>query len=242
MKFALLILTARIAIAGCIAVDHDRITAADLAGTFPELASIPANTVFGFSPLPGAKRNLLASDIESFAQRNQVSVSAAPVCVEYKTYELSATEITPALVQTIGRERQINVVDFSKVAVPSGEIVFARDLMSPTATAGVFLCRGFVIYGQNRKLPIWVRAQVSENGALLKSLKAPDQEVIRAGDSVDIEVRNGVTVLRLSAKAVSPAKQGQVVRLRNSETGKTFLAQAIAEKTALVDLAKGVRR
>lgn len=71
------------AAAECIAVRSDRITAQNLTEALPALVSVPENAVFGFAPLPGLTRLVHGNQLERFAARYGVHVTATdPICVK----------------------------------------------------------------------------------------------------------------------------------------------------------------
>jgi flagella basal body P-ring formation protein FlgA len=87
----------------------------------------------------------------------------ADLCFERLMEMLTADTLISAMRITPGFEQaQIDIVEFSRFAVPRGHLEFPREgLVGGSEPAAGALWRGFVRYGENRKFAIWARARIS---------------------------------------------------------------------------------
>jgi len=58
--------------------------------------------------------------------------------------------------------------------------------------------------------------------------------VIRRGDAIKVEVRSGAARLVFDAVAQTEARDGEIVELRNPESGRTFRARAAESGRAVI--------
>jgi flagella basal body P-ring formation protein FlgA len=73
-------------------------------------------------------------------------------------------------------------------------------------------------------------------GALIPVALLTDPPAVHRGDSVRVEVRSGPARLHFDAVAEAPARNGDVVELRNPANGKTFKARLESSSAATVQL------
>jgi len=153
------------AAASCVAVDHDRIVAADVAAAIPGFASIAPDATLGFAPLAGARRLITGRELAAFAKREGVPLDtpAAGVCVERAAAPLTAERVAAGIRTALGADdARIEVLDFSREPAPAGEIVFpaAGLLLNPARTDGSAFWRGYVKYDGQHTLAVWARIRV----------------------------------------------------------------------------------
>lgn len=151
--------------AGCLAVEGERLLASDLALAVPAFRALPADTVLGWAPAPGARRLLGAAELARLAARHGLKVAEAPaVCIERAMAPLSPERLLEALGRAVGREdARIELVDYPRRAVPRGELEFDRaQLAAPSG--GIALWRGRLRYDGGRSLPVWARVRITAPG------------------------------------------------------------------------------
>ncbi|MDW8130123.1 MAG: flagellar basal body P-ring formation chaperone FlgA [Bryobacterales bacterium] len=168
------------ALAGCIAVEGERLLAADLAAAEPVFAALPPDTVLGWAPAPGARRLLGTRELERLAARHGLKLAAArAVCVERALAPLSGERVLEALRRALGREdARIELVDYSRRPVPRGELEFDRaQLAQPSGGAAVW--RGRLRCDGGRSLPVWARVRIVAPGRRVVALEnlAPGRPV-----------------------------------------------------------------
>jgi flagella basal body P-ring formation protein FlgA len=147
----------------CHAVRGDRILGSDLAEAAPAFASLPPGDALGFSPLPGAMRVLRAEDLARIAARYNLE-HAAPheaVCFAVLLQPLDPERLVAALAESFDLPPgggSIELLDYLRVPVPEGRIEFQNNC--PIQQDGTAMCRGRVLYGERRSMPVWARAKV----------------------------------------------------------------------------------
>lgn len=270
----------------CSAIEADQITGKDLAAASPIFAAIDPGVIVSPAPVPGAQRFLHPAELLGLAKRNGIAVSGpiAEACFERATELLSAEKLLPVLQAALGIDQAaIEILDFSRIAVPHGSLEFAR-----AGLASNGLWRGHVNFGENRSTPVWVRVRViaaqtwveaaaplapgkpieiaqlkigrgprSPLGpAPLASLDAvAGQTVVRPvkpgepifanmliapreverGDTVKVEVQSGAAHLSFDAVSQTPARAGELVLLRNPDSGRYFQARVVAKDKAQIN-------
>jgi flagella basal body P-ring formation protein FlgA len=166
-----MILLAAAIVSGCLAVAGDRIRAGELARSVPELASLPADTPLGYAPVPGARRILNARDLERLAAQHGITLAALPIlCVERALEPLTEERVLAALQKALsGSQARFELVSFSHIAAPPGELEFARSgFQAPVAGSNApALWRGQFRYDGNRSLLVWARVRVTVAGQRL---------------------------------------------------------------------------
>ncbi len=151
---------AAFALAGCLAVGaaHDQILAGDLAGRFPEWASIPAETPLGLAPAPGVQRILRVAELRRLAER--FSLTAVPgldVCVTRPTAVFTADRLLAAMQKELPAAH-IELLDFSRQPAPEGELAFPVAGLRQAAAGGYW--SGYVTYGGRHHFTLWARVRV----------------------------------------------------------------------------------
>lgn len=155
------------AAAACIRVDGDRILAQDLVGQVPSFRSIPGDTLVGFTPLPGASRILPVREMNSFAARHGLRspVISQDLCIERAGAPLSRSALLEAMKKALGIEAaHIELLDYSKSILPSGNLEFSRATLSPPPaddSSRAVVWRGRVVYGDHQSASVWARVRIS---------------------------------------------------------------------------------
>ena len=160
----------------CLAVEGDRILGKHLAAADSQLSALPPDQVFGFIPQPGATRTISAAELMRWAHRLGITLSApAPVCLTAQTTALDPAALTAALQKTLhaGPETVVTIVDYSRWPVAIGAIEFPAIFSAPhSGGIDTYLIRGVVRYGRRLTQPIWVRARVEANQAVVVATEA----------------------------------------------------------------------
>jgi flagella basal body P-ring formation protein FlgA len=149
--------------AACVSLSGSHITAGDLARALPGFVPADAAAVVAWSPLPGAVRVFHAAELRRLLAPLDTSVGVpdAGICFEFKLAPLAEAAVVEAMRRALPADSTIDVVEFSRIPAPAGEIVFAREsLASPVSPDAPALWRGFVRYGDNAKFQIWARVKV----------------------------------------------------------------------------------
>jgi flagella basal body P-ring formation protein FlgA len=180
-----------LAIGACWPVDGDRILVRDLAAAIPAFSSADGEQSIGLTPAPGAQRRFSAGDLIRLAALYGISAEPTPVCFARKLEALTKDRLLAALREALPPEAQVEIVDFSRVSVPQGQLEFSRQGLS---TAPLFSAREPVIwrgrakYAPAQSVPVWVKARlwVSRSGLIavrdLPAGKPIEPAGIRLGD------------------------------------------------------------
>ena len=223
---AILLMIAGTAGAACIPIENDRITAGNLALGVPELQSVKPDTAFGYAPQPGAVRLISAGEIRRFAAAQGVTMAeAAEVCVEYPVRPLDPAELVRAMKLALAGEVRIELVDYSRIGVPRGTIVFERaGLLLPADTAAEPLhWRGHVEYGLKRRAMIWARVRATETRTeIVAGRDLRPGESIAEGD-IRLDTRE-VPISRRASVGSAAAAVGMLPR-RSIPTGTAIRAE-----------------
>jgi flagella basal body P-ring formation protein FlgA len=282
MRLLLPLVVGLVAWGGCVAVEGDRIRAADLARAVPAFAAAPPEAELGYAPAPGARRYVRPREVARWAVRLGIPLSdSAPLCVERRMEALDGSRVRAAMEQALGAQVRIEVVEWSRRPVPAGTLEFPLSgLARPPRSdpAAPVLWKGWVRYGSGRRYPVWARVRVGvkgvrviaaaplkpgqlirddavrlENyegfpdarawfssteevsgrmlrqavpaGAPLRRDAVEDPPDVARGATVRVEAASGMARVVLEGRAESAGRLGQVVRVRNPSTGKTFRAR-----------------
>ncbi|MCS6953074.1 MAG: flagellar basal body P-ring formation chaperone FlgA [Bryobacterales bacterium] len=180
----------------CVAVDGERLRAADVARVVPAFAAAPPEAELGYAPAPGTRRWVRSSELARWAARFGLTLSeTAPVCFERRMERLRAEQVRAALMGSLGAQAvRLEVIEWSRQPVPPGVLEFpSSGLLRPPASApgAAVLWKGWVRYGSGRRFPVWARVRIlakSPRVVAAESLKAG--EVIRP-EQVRLEEREG---------------------------------------------------
>ncbi len=182
-------------------VEHDHVTAADLARIMPQWGEAPGETEVLYAPAPGLARDLLASEIARLAARCGVSPDPSGrwperVRLSRRMRRLESTEAAAALAEVLARRYRISpedigveLVGFQAPAVPAGELRFRAG--EAFHRPGELVTMPLVwVSGDGRSGTLWLRARlgVRERYAVAaraiepRSLIGPADLVLREGE------------------------------------------------------------
>lgn len=175
--FALLCAGVLACAAPCQPVDRDRIVAADIAERIELFARLDPALPLGLTPLPGARRTFSGRELAAIAKRHDLA-SGQPlpdVCFERKLAPLTPDGIRAAMEAALGSaDAGIEVLDFARQPVPSGELVFLRSGLTPPPAAAPdspVIWRGSLRYGPQHSLPLWASVRITEQRAVVTAAR-----------------------------------------------------------------------
>jgi hypothetical protein len=142
LVLAALLLAARAA-KPCVAIEGDRITAADLAKAVPAFSSLPPSEEIGYSPIPGVRRYFYYPELHRLALQFNIDLPAqSQACIERVMEKLQPERVVDAMRKALGDpEAQIEILDLNRFPVPHGEVEFDRATL-PVGTDAPVLWRG----------------------------------------------------------------------------------------------------
>jgi flagella basal body P-ring formation protein FlgA len=152
---------AAFAIAGCLAVaaGSDHITFRDLAPAFPGVTAVAPDTPVALAPSPGVQRVWRGAELLQLAARLNVSPpNGAEVCVERPVAVLDSARMLEAMRRNLPAGT-IEILDFSRVPAPQGELEFPLSGLRQTPGGGVW--NGAVRYAGNRRFVVWAKVNIS---------------------------------------------------------------------------------
>lgn len=143
----------------CLPIQATHIRAVDLAAVLPAFG-IAGNAAIAPAPLAGVTRAFAPADLRRAAARLGVALPERlpdSVCFAYPLRRLSAAEIQQALTRS-GWTAPVEIADFTRFPVPSGEMVFAKPGQArPLRADGTSLVDGEIRYAPGRRQRVWVR-------------------------------------------------------------------------------------
>lgn len=151
--------------APCTPVDRDRILAADIASQVFLFSQLDPELVVGLAPLPGTRRTFTGRELAAIAERNGIHLDAPPpnVCFERRLRPLTPERILAAMESSLGtNDARIDIVDFTRQPMPSGELAFPRSsLTAPPANGSApALWRGTLKYSPQHTLAVWASVRI----------------------------------------------------------------------------------
>ena len=159
MRGLIVIFAAVTAQAACVGVRSEQIRVRDLAPAVAGLSVLDPDLVFGFAPVPGARRTISSFELQRFAERVGVKLADVPgVCVEVPVRTLSAGEMLAAIDASVDESgAQVDLVDFSRQLVPEGSLIANKSagLSMLSNPAAPLLWRGWVQSGERRRTAVW---------------------------------------------------------------------------------------
>jgi hypothetical protein len=214
----------------CTLVEGDRILGKDLAVEHAAFAGIDPQADLGPAPAAGTRRTLQYFELERIAKERAVVLetgTSREACFVRASVRLNS-EILLDVLSSAGGVPDIEIIDFSRNALPVGKPQFRADGLSASG-----LWRGRWLYGENRSVPIWARVQVTGRTIPHHSASQPE---IKPGDTVRVEVRSGGVLLAFEAAAESSGHVGEPVTVRNPANGQRF--RAVVEDRGKVGIRK----
>jgi flagella basal body P-ring formation protein FlgA len=230
----------------CAPVEGERIVASDLARLDPAFAALPAALRIGFAPVPGVRRTISGAHIARIARQHGIEgVAFRDVCFEYAVKPLAAGAALAAMRASLAGAR-IEIVELSRVSVPSGVLVFPADWLGGGA-GDLRLWRGELRYGERRSLPVWARVKIAiEAAEVVAARDLPAGATLAAGDLAVRTVSRPPDAAR-SVAAVDDALgrrlrralgEGQPVAARNLAAAR----DVEAGQTVRVEVASGAAK
>jgi flagella basal body P-ring formation protein FlgA len=255
------------ALAGCLAVgaSSDRIQAGDLAAGFPEWAAVPALTPLGLAPAPGVQRVFRVLELRRLAERWSLStVPDREICVTRPVAVLTAARVLAAMQNAVQNDVQnalpaahIELLDFSRLPAPEGELVFPVSGLRQGPAGGYW--SGYVAYGGSHRFTLWARVKVMVAGARVVAAQDLKPGVALESAQIRVETREEVPaaglvsaveevagkVLRrpvargtaLRAEWLEPAKvvlRGETVRVEAVRGGARLELECVAEGSGAI--------
>jgi flagella basal body P-ring formation protein FlgA len=151
---------AAFALAACLAVGtgSDQVLACDLAAAFPEWRAVPPETPLALAPAPGVQRVFRLPELRRLAER--WNLSPAPdreVCVTRPVAVLTADRLLAAMQKELPAAH-IELLDFSRLPSPEGELLFPVSGLHQTPAGGYW--SGHVLYAARHRFAVWARVKV----------------------------------------------------------------------------------
>jgi len=151
---------------GCATVDHDPITAHDLAARVPVFARLDAATPIAPAPGAGVRRVFRSLELTSLAKGYALDLPAAEdLCFEWPMETLDRGRVREAMQAALPfPDTKIEILEISLYPVPRGALEFRRDDLgapaSPDSPTPV-VWKGGVRYGANQHFAIWARVRIT---------------------------------------------------------------------------------
>ncbi len=236
----ILLCGATIGSAACIPVEGDRIHGRDLAAAHARFQDIDPAADLAPAPATGARRTFRYFELERLARGFGIELEdtdAREACFERAFSRLSEETLQPLLAAAIStrpgfENAQIEIVDFSKQALPKGTPDFQESGLDRLG-----MWHGRMVYGDNRSVPIWARVRISDgSGRTIVTTKISREPEIAKGDAVRVEISLGAVLLAFDAAAESAGHIGEQVLVRNPANGQRF--RAVVEAPGKVGLRK----
>jgi len=154
--------------AECLPVSGSEILARDLAAANMLFSALDPEAVFGFAPIPGARRLVLGSELAAFARRNGLGTPTGPIadlCVQRAAAPLTAADLSAALERAAGAPGiQIELLDYSRWPLPAGRIEFQWNAIAAPPAANwnmPVIWRGRLYYDSQHSIAIWAKVRIS---------------------------------------------------------------------------------
>jgi flagella basal body P-ring formation protein FlgA len=183
---------AAFAISGCLAVgaSSDHVLAGDLAVRFPEWAVVPAATTLGLTPAPGAERVLRVLELRRMAERwNVTPAPERDICVTRPAAPVTPVRYLSAMKKELP-EASIELLDFSRMPAPEGELVFPAAGLRQSASGGYW--NGYITYGERHRFVLWARVKVTMKVARVVAVSDLKAGQALDGNTVRLETRDAI--------------------------------------------------
>ncbi len=224
-----------LAVGACLPADGDRILMRDLAVAIPAFSAADGEQSIGFTPAPGAERRFSAGDLIRLAAHYGVTVEPTPVCFARKLEVLTEDRLLTALREALPPEAQIEMVNFSRVSIPQGQIEFSREGLSTSPLVAVrepVIWRGRVKYAPTQSVPVWVKARVwvSRSGVIAAQDLPAGKPIEPAG------IRLGILEVTpfSDSGATSPGEVTGLAPRRLIGAGQAILLSVLEEPAAVM--------
>jgi flagella basal body P-ring formation protein FlgA len=151
----------------CVTVSGDHIQAKDLAAADPTFATLKPAQEMALAPAPGARRVFPMTELARLAQRHNIIGWTPPgsVCFERALAPLSTEQVISAMRDALPEPGiSLELIDFTRFAVPAGSIEFTRAALNPPSSAAPLIpviWRGRLRYSRQNSVPVWAKVRVS---------------------------------------------------------------------------------
>ena len=152
--------------AGCAPVEHESITAHDLAAFLPVFQQLAPDTPIGAAPGPGVRRVFHSLELLSLAKGYGLTLpSAEDLCFEWPMEVPDRARMLEAMQAVLpGPDTRIEILETSLTPAPRGRIEFRQaDLGAPALPSAPtpVIWRGSVVYGASHRFEIWARVRIT---------------------------------------------------------------------------------
>ena len=197
LRFLLLatVLSAPAAEVASLEVDHDRVTAADLATLLPAWRNLPGDTTVLLGPMPGATREVWRVELDRLDVRHGLAVTPAQgperIRIERRLRNLTSTEATAAVAASLAERYRVSpddvlveLIGFSEPLVPAGPLRFrSTGLLPPAGEAGAIPLSW--VTPERRSATLGLRAKVEIRGHYAVAARPlAARQALSAGDIV----------------------------------------------------------
>lgn len=191
--------------APCIAIDHEPITAHDLASVFPVFAGVAPDTPIAPAPMVGVHRTMRSFELKALAKNHAIEVGdTGDICFEWAMEPIDRGRLLEAMQIALPyQEAQIDILETSLYQIPRGQMEFRYEDLGVPANPekrSPAIWRGNVIYGDGHRFAIWARVMMS-----VKLPRMIAKETIQRGQPILPEL------IRIEYSNVFPAP-GDVAR------------------------------
>ncbi len=216
----------------CAAVDHDPITARDLAGILPVFARLDPDTPIAPAPGPSIQRVFHPLELIALARNYSLDLATTEdLCFEWPMEALDRDRVLEAMRAALPNPKaRIALLEISRYPAPRGRIEFHReDLGSPALPNAPtpVVWRGSVVYAGTRRFAIWARVEIT---APVNHLVAA--ELIREGTPIvpgQIRMESSDSFPLFSDVASSIDQVAGRVALRNIAAGSEIHLNQLAQ-------------
>jgi flagella basal body P-ring formation protein FlgA len=177
-----------------LAVETDRVRAADLATVLPIWRELPGGTPILPAPMPGVSRDMWRVEIDRLAVRHGLTPDGAGperIRIERRVRPLSSLEAATALAAALAERYRVapddvgvELVGFRDLLVPAGELSFRSAASLPPASEAATVPVSWVT-PERRSATLWLRAKVEIRGRWAVAARPLDaRQALASGDIV----------------------------------------------------------
>lgn len=232
--------------AGCRAIDTEKVVAHDVAASIPAFAQLPEDFLLGYVSATGTPHTFRGADLEKIAKNRGLELHDLPdVCIARRTFLPQPGQLRDAMLAALGiTGAKIEIVTSSQHLAPSGELVFPRaGLQLPAPPATDVIWRGYVMYGDNLKFPVWAKARITASMTRVvavtdlqpgKPIQADQVRLESCEDSPldEVTARNLDEVIgflpKSSLRATAPIRRTQIERPADIKLGDVIRVDVFA--------------
>lgn len=206
----------------CAPVDHDPITARDLAAFLPVFARLAPDTPIAPAPGPSIQRVFHPLELITLARNYSLDLTTTEdVCFEWPMEALDRDRVLEAMRAALPNPKaRIALLETSRYPAPRGRLEFHREDLGAPALANAptpVVWRGNVVYDGTHRFAIWARVEITAPANHLVAT-----ELIREGTPVSpnqIRVESGDSFPVFSDVASSLDQVAGRIALRNIAAG-----------------------